>query len=80
MPLLIGESNPLEPASAMPDAVYEQIIQDPKDASNLPKDGQIQEGRATQGAAQALLAKVYLTQKDFVNAAAEAKNHRLQRI
>lgn len=73
IPLLLGESNPLEPASAAPDAVYAQIVQDLKDASNLPKDGQIQEGRATQGAAQALLAKVYLTQKDFTNASAEAK-------
>lgn len=73
VPLLLGEDNPLEPGAAPTEAVYEQITSDLKDASALPKDGQIQEGRATQGAAQALLAKVYLTQKDFANASAEAK-------
>ena len=73
IPLLIGESNPLEPDVVPTEAVYTQIIADLKDASNLPKDGQIQKGRATQGAAQALLAKVYLTQNDFSNASTEAK-------
>jgi hypothetical protein len=73
IPLLVGESNPLKPDAATSDAVYAQIIKDLKDASNLPKDGEIQEGRATQGAAQALLAKVYLTQKDFASASTEAK-------
>jgi hypothetical protein len=73
VPLLIGESNPLKPESVDSETVYAQIVTDLKDASGLPKDGQIQEGRATQGAAQALLAKVYLTQKDFANASAEAK-------
>ncbi len=73
VPLLVGESNPLKPDSAPSEAVYAQIIKDLKDAASLPKDGEIQEGRATQGAAQALLAKVYLTQKDFPNASVEAR-------
>lgn len=73
IPLLVGETNPLKPDVASSGDIYAQIINDLKDASNLPKDGQIQEGRATQGAAQALLAKVYLTQKDFANTSAEAK-------
>lgn len=73
IPLLVSENNPLKPESVSAQQVYTQIIADLKDASNLPKDGEIQEGRATQGAAQALLAKVYLTQKDYPNASTEAK-------
>lgn len=53
------------------DAVYTQIIKDLTEAINdLPVKGQTQTGRATQGAAQALLGKVYLTQgrwNDAVN-------------
>lgn len=52
------------------DAVYEQIIADLKDASaNLPLSYDAANlGRATQGAAKTLLAKVYLTRKDYGNA------------
>ncbi|MET3878110.1 RagB/SusD family nutrient uptake outer membrane protein [Chitinophaga sp. OAE865] len=59
------------------DAVYAQIIGDLKDAvaANLPAQyttpGTV--GRATSGAAKSLLAKVYLTRKDYVNAAAVAR-------
>lgn len=58
------------------ETVYEQIIQDLKDAeSSLPvkfsKTGQI--GRATTGAAKSILAKVYLTMGDWNNAATKAK-------
>jgi hypothetical protein len=76
----------LEPSSdvvnvAMPRAaaedVYAQIIQDLKDAesSNLPEQytaaGEV--GRATIGAVKSIMAKVYLTNKDYANAAAKAK-------
>lgn len=59
------------------DAVYTQVIGDLKDAvaANLPAQyttpGTV--GRATSGAAKSLLAKVYLTRKDYVNAAVVAK-------
>ncbi|MVZ64740.1 RagB/SusD family nutrient uptake outer membrane protein [Sphingobacterium sp. DK4209] len=55
--------------------VYAQIIKDLLEAEALPnyktyadKD----KGRATSGAAKSLLAKVYLTQKDYANARAKA--------
>ncbi|GAB3997095.1 RagB/SusD family nutrient uptake outer membrane protein [Spirosoma daeguense] len=56
--------------------VYQQIIQDLQDAEKvLPVSytttGEV--GRATVGAAKSILAKVYLTRKDWTNAAAKAK-------
>ena len=49
--------------------VYQQIIADLKDAENLPATyGSADIGRATGGAAKALLTRVYLTQKDWDNA------------
>ena len=58
------------------DKVYQQIIQDLLDAEKgLPTkytaSGEI--GRATAGAAKSILAKVYLTRKDWANAATKAK-------
>lgn len=51
------------------DAVYAQIISDLTDAESLPKTYAANEaGRATSGAAKAILAKVYLTRKDWPNA------------
>jgi len=52
------------------DTVYSQIIADLLDAGNkLPlKYTGTDVGRATKGAAKALLGKVYLTKKDFTNA------------
>jgi uncharacterized glyoxalase superfamily protein PhnB len=51
------------------DSVYSQIITDLKDATNLPKSySGADVGRATGGAAHALLAKVYLTKQDWPNA------------
>ncbi len=48
------------------DAVYKQIIADLTDAENLPKSYSGNDiGRATSGAAKTLLAKVYLTRKDW---------------
>lgn len=58
------------------DLVYQQIIQDLTEAENvLPvrysQAGQI--GRATSGAAKSILAKVYLTRKNWEAAASKAK-------
>lgn len=51
------------------DSVYTQIILDLKDATNLPKTYSSTDlGRATGGAAHALLAKVYLTRRDWTDA------------
>jgi hypothetical protein len=58
------------------DKVYEQIIQDLKEAETfLPLKYTVASeiGRATSGAAKSILAKVYLTRKDYTNAAAKAK-------
>lgn len=50
-------------------AVYAQIIADLKDATNLPKSySGADKGRATGGAAHALLAKVYVTQQNWTDA------------
>lgn len=54
--------------------VYTQIIKDLTDAEALPKTYTTAEaGRATSGAAKAILAKVYLTRKDWPNAIAKAR-------
>ena len=51
------------------DSVYTQIIADLNDATNLPKSYSGADiGRATSGAAHALLAKVYVTRQDWNNA------------
>lgn len=51
------------------DAVYTQIIKDLTDAESLPATYAANEaGRATSGSAKAILAKVYLTRKDWPNA------------
>lgn len=56
------------------DQVYEQIVQDLEDASNLPETfSGSTEGRATSGAALATLSKVYLT---WAQADSEAGNNR----
>jgi len=64
-------------ARSSADSIYAQIISDLKDADNaaLPAKytaaGEV--GRATSGAVKSILAKVYLTRKDWANAAARAK-------
>ncbi len=58
------------------DKIYDLIIQDLKEAEVvLPNKytAANQIGRATNGAAKSILAKVYLTRKDWSNAAAKAK-------
>jgi len=79
VPLVTAVSNdvvnvqiPRDPA----DQVYQQIIADLQDAEKtLPVKftADTEVGRATVGAAKSILAKVYLTRKDWVNAAAKAK-------
>jgi len=52
--------------------VYAQIIKDLQEAERLPASYSGNDvGRATSGAAKTLLAKVYLTQKDWANASAK---------
>ena len=54
------------------DSVYAQIISDLTDATNLPKTFTgADKGRATSGAAHALLAKVYVTRKEWDKALSE---------
>ncbi|MEZ0183279.1 RagB/SusD family nutrient uptake outer membrane protein [Flavobacterium oncorhynchi] len=54
--------------------VYAQIIADLKDAESLPPTYPASDaGRATSGAAKAILAKVYLTRKDWPNAVLKAR-------
>ncbi len=63
IPLVLQETEPLTPEPATPAAIYDQIILDITAAEDLPLNytpgsGR---GRATTGAAKAMLAKVYLT-------------------
>lgn len=56
------------------DEVYAQIIKDLTDAEALPKTYTTADaGRATSGAAKAILAKVYLTRKDWPNAISKSR-------
>ncbi len=74
---LVTEADPTDPSKAQVpnstlDALNAQMISDLKDACNrLPKRSQYSSadlGRATKGAAQALLGKVYLYASDYTNA------------
>ena len=63
------EVNSLLVARASADSVYAQIISDLSDAVNLPATYSGADiGRATSGAAHALLAKVYVNRQDWTNA------------
>ena len=79
VPLVLHETTSLSAEKvnvkqASPDEVYAQIIQDLTDAENLPATYASEDaGRATSGAAKALLAKVYLTRKEWQKAADKAK-------
>ena len=76
IPLLIEENAPLTPAPSSEEDIYTQIISDLSEAaSSLPASYPASngKGRATMGAANSILAKVYLTRKDWANAAATAK-------
>ncbi len=76
IPLVVEENSPLTPPPASVDDIYAQIKKDLTEAAaSLPLNYPIGNGRgrATKGAANAILAKVYLTLKDWPNAAASAK-------
>lgn len=81
VPLILKETTNLDPeslyvAKSSEADVYAQIIRDLKDAEALPTPVQqtVKDlGRATAGSAKSLLSKVYLTQKDWTNAAAKSK-------
>ncbi|MEP7107714.1 MAG: RagB/SusD family nutrient uptake outer membrane protein [Ferruginibacter sp.] len=63
IPLVLDENPPLTPEPVPPNAVYEQVKNDLIAAEALP-DSYVAgagRGRATKGAAKAILAKVYLT-------------------
>jgi hypothetical protein len=64
----------LKSKRATVDEVYTQIISDLTDAEGLPATyTSTNIGRATSGAAKAILAKVYLTRKDWPNAIAKSR-------
>ena len=79
VPLILHETTSLSAdkmnaKQATADEVYAQIIQDLTDAENLPASYSTEDvGRATSGSAKALLAKVYLTRKEWQKAADKAK-------
>jgi hypothetical protein len=71
IPLALHEKDNLYPENKPVEVIYEQIIQDLTDAEALPAADEYASndiGRATSGAAKSLLAKVYLTKKDWPNA------------
>jgi hypothetical protein len=64
--------NSLKVGRTTKDSVYQQIIDDLTDAANLPKTYSGADiGRATSGAAHALLAKLYVTRRNWPNALVE---------
>jgi len=64
----------LKSKRATVDEVYAQIITDLKDAESLPATYPATDaGRATSGAAKAILTKVYLTRKDYPSAIQKAR-------
>lgn len=67
VPLVLTEDAPLKPAQADPEEVYAQVISDLTAAKDLPASYTAGDGlgRATAGAAEAFLAKVYLTRKEW---------------
>jgi tetratricopeptide (TPR) repeat protein len=73
VPLVLTLETPSKMARSTADEVYQQIIDDLTFSIDfLPKKSEYKAadaGRATKGAAQSLLGKVYLFRKDFVNAA-----------
>lgn len=76
IPLVVSETAERVPPAAETDAIYAQIIADLEEAAGslpLSYDPGNGRGRATQGAANAILAKVYLTRGDWTNAADYAK-------
>lgn len=78
VPLVLQESSSLEKEAIQvtrtpAEQVYQQIISDLTDAEGLPNSySGADAGRATGGAAKAILAKVYLTRQEWSKAAAKS--------
>ena len=74
VPLITKEVEDIKPARAASSAVYDLIISDLMAAEALPASYPANngKGRATTGAAKSILAKVYLTRKEYDKAAAKA--------
>ena len=74
VPLLTKEVEDLKPSRAPAADVYNLIIADLTSAEALPADYPAGngKGRATTGAAKSVLAKVYLTMKNYDKAASKA--------
>jgi len=79
VPIVLHEAtsinlNDLKTNRATVEEVYTQIIKDLTDAEALPKTFTAADaGRATSGAAKAILAKVYITRKDWPNTILKAR-------
>ncbi|MFD2943494.1 RagB/SusD family nutrient uptake outer membrane protein [Flavobacterium notoginsengisoli] len=79
VPIVLHEATSIELGGlktnrATVEEVYNQIIKDLTDAEALPATYTAADaGRATSGAAKAILAKVYLTRKDWPNAIAKSR-------
>jgi hypothetical protein len=66
------EVNQLLTGRTSKDSIYQQIIADLTDASKLPATYSVSDkGRVTGGAARSLLAKVYVTRKEWTSALSE---------
>jgi len=77
IPLMLSITDPVYPKKAVNTAIYEQIILDLSFAEkNLPTSylANNGKGRATSGAAKGLLAKVFLTQKNYAKAISYCKD------
>lgn len=72
IPLILREVEPITPTVAEVEDIYAQIIDDLTAAENLPAEQADGRGRATSGAAKAMLAKVYLTRKEYEKSAQKA--------
>ena len=77
IPLMLSITDPVYPKKALNTAIYEQIILDLSFAEkNLPTSYPANNGkvRATSGAAKGLVAKVFLTQKNYAKAITYCKD------
>jgi hypothetical protein len=76
IPLMLNVQDPVYPKKALSAAIFDQVIADLSfSEKNLPASYPVNngKGRATSGAAKGLLAKVYLTQKNYPKAISYCK-------
>jgi hypothetical protein len=77
IPLMLSITDPVYPKKALTAAIYDQVIADLSfSEKNLPTSYPANngKGRATSGAAKGLLAKVFLTQKNYAKAITYCKD------